>query len=100
MPKRPKGAANVEQQQPAEEQPAENGLHAEELDLSSDEEGDADVEYSDGSSDGEADSSDDAADAEIQEALAEYLAAAQAQRPADAAGDADGPAETSGRDHE
>lgn len=101
MPKRPKGAANVEQQQqPAEEQPAENGLHAEELDLSSDEEGDADVEYSDGSSDGEADSSDDAADAEIQEALAEYLAAAQAQRPADAAGDADGPAETSGRDHD
>ena len=99
MPKRPKAAEQQQQQQP-EEQPEENGLHIEELDLSSDGEGDADVEYSESGSEEEADSLSEGDAAEIQDALAEYMAAAEAQRPEDSAGDADGPPGTSGSDHE
>jgi hypothetical protein len=102
MPKRPKAAAAEQQQQPEENQPLEeNGLHVEDLDLSSSDEGEhADGEYSEGGSEEEPGSLSEDDAAEIQDALADYMAAAQAQRPEDAAGDADGPAGTSGRDHE
>lgn len=105
MPKRPQAAAaeqQQQQQQSDDELQAEgNGLHVEDLDLSSDEVEDADAEDSEGGSDGDAaDSLDEDDAAEIQDALADYMAAAEAQRPADSGGEADGPAGTSGRDHE
>lgn len=101
MPKRPKAAAAEQQQQPEDQPLEENGLHVEDLDLSSSDEGeDADGEYSEGGSEDDPGSLSEDDAAEIQDALADYMAAAQAQRPADVAEDADGPAGTSGRDHE